>query len=365
MQVNSKTILAFFLAIVALSSCAFSPGMTISPTYTITPITPDLIYSQEMNELREKTRGATVQNDSKTYEYRIGPQDILAVTVWDHPELTIPAGEFRSAEAAGHLVDKNGYMFYPYAGLVHVAGKTMGEVRQKLTRSIRSAITEPQLDVRVAAFRSQKAYVVGEVNKPGLLPITDTPLRVVEAVNLAGGVKDSADMQNVTLNRNGKVRKIDLLAIYEKAEKSQNYILQDGDILQVPDRNLQKVFVLGEVVRPSSLILHKGRMSLSEAISDAGGVNQVTSNPARIFVVRGKSKVPEIYHLDSRSADALVLGDQFKLQPRDIVYVDTAGVTRWNRLIEQLVPTTTLLRNLSTIETEQDFDIVGNENLNE
>jgi polysaccharide export outer membrane protein len=322
------------------------------------PINHDLIYSQEVKQMREGTRDVTEQSGSTKYEYRIGPRDILAITVWDHPELTIPAGEFRSAEAAGHLVADDGTIFYPYAGLVHVGGKTMAEVRGILTQKLKSAITEPQLDVRVAAFRSQKAYVVGEVNEPGLIPINDTPLSVVEAVNLVGGVKDTADMLNVTLNRNGEVRKIDLLAIYEKAVTSENYILQDGDILQVPDRNLQKVFVLGEVVRPSSLILHKGRMSLSEAISDAGGVNQVTSNPARIFVVRGKTKSTEIYHLDSRSADSLVLGDQFKLQARDIVYVDTAGVTRWNRLIEQLLPTTELLRNLSTIETEQNLNIV-------
>lgn len=359
MQVNSKTILAFFLTIVTLSGCAF-PGMTISrsPKYVVKQITPDLIYSQEMNQLSTKSQGITTESDSKGYEYRIGPRDILAITVWDHPELTIPAGEFRSAEAAGHLVDEEGNIFYPYAGLVHVAGKTMGEVRGILTRRIKSAITDPQLDVRVAAFRSQKAYVVGEVNEPGLIPITDVPLRVVEAVNLSGGVKDTADMLNVTLNRNGKVRYINLQAIYEKADISENYILQDGDIVQIPDQNLQKVFVLGEVVRPSSLFLHKGRMSLSEAISDAGGVNQVTSNPARIYVLRGQSEVPEIYQLDSRSADALVLGDKFMLQARDIVYVDTAGVTRWNRLIEQLVPTTTLLRDLSTIETQQRLNII-------
>lgn len=362
MQVNRTTILAFFLTSLSLSGCAFSPGMTISPNYTVMPITHDLIFNQEIKSLRKKAEGVAGKNDFKAYEYRIGPRDILAITVWDHPELTIPAGEFRSAEAAGHLVAEDGTIFYPYAGLVHVAGKTMAEVRDILTRKLKTAITEPQLDVRVAAFRSQKAYIVGEVNEPGLIPISDTPLSVVEAVNLVGGVKDTADMLNVTLNRNGKVSKIDLLAIYENADTSQNYVLQDGDILQVPDRNLQKVFVLGEVVRPSSLIMHKGRMSLSEAISDAGGVNQVTSNPARIFVVRGQTKMTEIYHLDSRSADALVLGDQFKLRARDIVYVDTAGVTRWNRLIEQLVPTTELLGNLSRIETEQNLNfIVGDE----
>jgi len=101
--------------------------------------------------------------------------------------------------------------------------------------------------------------------------------------------------------------------------------------------------------------MNKGRMTLSEAISEAGGVDRVTSNPSRIYVIRGQQKSMEIFHLNSSSPEALILGDQFMLEPRDIVYVDTAGITRWNRVIEQLVPTTTLLRNISDIESKQ-FD---------
>ena len=363
-----KNIFTLFLSAL-ITGCALAPGMTMHDTPSIesgiykneagvkiTAITPGLILKQVSTNKKRSFNSALVEKKYKSqkhYKYKIGPRDILDITVWEHPELTIPSGAFRSAEAAGHLVAEDGTIFYPYAGLVKVAGKTVLQVRKILTKKISKAVVRPQLDVRVAAFRSQKAFVVGEVTAPGPQSISDVPLTVVEAVNKAGGVSRDADMINVTLNRDGKAIKIDLLAMYEQGDITQNLILKDGDILNVPSRTQQKIFVMGEVVRPSSILMEKGRMTLSEAISDAGGVDRVTSNPDRIFVIRGEQKTFEIFHLNSRSPEALILGDQFILKPRDIVFVDTAGVTRWNRVIEQLVPTSTLLRNISDVESEQ------------
>lgn len=341
-----------FVIIFALSGCAFAPGMTMSTLSSqidIKPISIELIQQMEAQRSREnaQTEGDITLKTPQQYQYRVGPRDILSITVWDHPELTIPAGEFRTAEAAGHIIAEDGTIFFPYAGKVNVAGKTTSEVREILTRAISGKIANPQLDVRVAAYRSQRAYVVGEVKRPGVLPITDVPLSIVEAINLAGDITPEAALSGIALTRQGRVQHIDLQAIYERGDFSHNHLLQDGDILQIPDRNQQKVFVLGEVERPSALLMHKGRMTLAEAIGEAGGVDRGTSNPGRIFVIRGNPKQPEIYHLDGNSADSLILGDQFSLKPRDIVYVDTAGVVRWNRVIEQLLPTVDLLNAAS------------------
>lgn len=354
MKINYFVVVSFFM----LSGCSLAPGMTMegapeTPNVNIMQISANLIYQQELNEEVQPNRlekQKQREQEKLQYQYRIGPRDVLSIIVWDHPELTIPAGEFRSAEAVGHLVAEDGSIFYPYVGTVMVADKTVAEVRKTLTERIGKTITKPQLDVRVAAFRSQKAYIVGEITKPGPQPITDIPLTIVGAVNQAGGVTENADMINVTLNRNGNVYPIDLLSVYEHGDLSRDFVLRDGDIIHIPDRNQQKVFVLGEVSRPASYLMNKGRMTLAEAISDAGGVDRLSSNPARIFVIRGENNVPEIYHLDSSSPEALILGDKFKLKPRDVVYVDTAGITRWNRVIQQLLPTTQLLQNLSTID---------------
>lgn len=314
----------------------------------ITPITANLIVNQH----RAAPPPPAAQTDAAAaYQYRIGPRDILTITVWDHPELTIPAGEFRSAEAAGHLVGEDGILFYPFVGEIKVTGMTVDQLRRVLTQRLSQYIEDPQLAVRVAAYRSQRIYLVGEVRQPGILPITDIPLTIVEAINVAGGITEIADLRHIILTRDGETRVVDLLALYERGDVSQNLLLRHGDVLHVPDINYYKVFVMGEVAVPSTRLMHHGRMTLAEALSDAGGVDRVTSNPGRIFVIRGAPQnpeipqagenqgKPEIFHLDAKSPDALLLAEGFQLSPRDVVYVDVANISRWNRVITQILPT--------------------------
>lgn len=315
-------------------------------------ITPAVLRNQTLNdrtELAQKGVHDLVSN-SDTYTYKIGPQDILSITVWDHPELTIPAGEFRTAEAAGHLVAEDGTIFYPFVGKVKVSGLTLAEIRQMLTQRLSSQIRNPQLDVRIAAYRSQRAYVVGAVASPGVQPITDIALTVLEAISRAGDVTQNSDMTNVTLTRDNVTYDIDLLAMYEYGDLTQNVILQHGDVLSIPDQNLQKVFVLGAVARPSTQLMHKGRLTLAEAISDAGGFNEKESNPSRVYVVRGTSADPQIYHLDARSPGALILADQFRLSARDIVYVETSGEIRIAERLDRLSILSRIVRDLSAID---------------
>ena len=176
---------------------------------------------------------------------------MLSVTVWDHPELTIPAGEFRSPESTGHPVTSDGKMFYPHVGTIAVGGKTLPEVREELTQRLTRVIQNPQLDVRVASFRGKKVQVTGEVMGPAALPINDVPMRALDAITFAKGFTPEADMQNVILTRAGKTYRLDLQAVNERGQVGNNWLLQDGDVLHVTDRRENRVFVLGEVKKPA------------------------------------------------------------------------------------------------------------------
>lgn len=190
-------------------------------------------------------KGVPMKNEPYT-QYRVGPRDILNITVWDHPELTIPAGEFRSAESAGNVVGEDGTFFYPYVGVVLAAGRTVEDIREELTKRLSKYIEFVQLDVRVAAYRSQRVYVVGEVATPGVQLVKDIPLTVLEAINNAGGVNQDADLRNIILTRDDKTYSINLLNLYEGGDITQNVLLRHGDVLNVPDNSLNKVFVLGD-----------------------------------------------------------------------------------------------------------------------
>ncbi len=389
MQIKILTILIILVALSQLAACTVIPGQhlrhfstqsssempvtenneTILKKLNIKTIDAQLIVDLEKDFNNRSLGPDNVANHyfdyrigSKTIkgvptkepfsQYRVGPRDILTITVWGHPELTIPAGEFRTAESAGNVVGEDGTFFYPFAGVVHAAGRTVEEIRDELIRKLSKFIEEVQLDVRVASYRSQRAYIVGEVTQPGIQLVQDIPLTVLEAINRAGGVTPIADLRNITLTRDDKTYSINLLSLYEGGDTSQNVLLQHGDVLNVPDNQLNKVFVLGETtlgrgfgVRPRSLIMNKARMTLTEALSDGGGIDQLTADAARVFVFRSALGKSEIFHLNAKSPDAFILADRFPMQPRDVVFVDRAPGIRWNQIIGQIQPTVNLLNS--------------------
>jgi polysaccharide export outer membrane protein len=79
-------------------------------------------------------------------------------------------------------------------------------------------------------------------------------------------------------------------------------------------------------------------MTLAQALSESNGVDFNTSNTEEIYVIRAGQTKPEIFQLDGESPDAMILAEQFSLQPHDIVFVGTAGVTQWSRVLNQLLP---------------------------
>ncbi|MDY6816498.1 MAG: polysaccharide export protein [Pseudomonadota bacterium] len=353
------------VTVLGLAGCAFAPGSHIdtggwNPSYESPPeedfshlvkvrrIGPDTLRNAIVADVPPPAR-ELIREDSD-YEYRIGIGDILQVTVWDHPELTIPAGSQRSSSESGNVVNENGTIYYPYIGYVHVAGLTPIEVREKIANRLARYIESPQVDVSVADFRSQRIYVSGAVDEPGVYPLTNVPTRLVDAISQAGGLDTGADWRNVTLTRNGRDYRLSLKAVYENGNKLHNVLLQQGDVVNVPLGDDQKVFVLGEVGSTQTLPMGRNGLTLAEAISDAGGLNERQSDATGVFVVRRAGNASpdsdyliDMYQLNLKDATALVLADGFPLQNRDMVYVTAAPLARWNRVISLLVPSFTAL----------------------
>lgn len=376
---TTRKLLYLMMLSIMISGCVLAPGMqTLDLQRTgevrdadgqVVPRGIQAINAKLINSLREKSsadsspstttkassmasltsnQSSRAQQKAQEYVYRVGPADILTIIVWEHPELTIPAGAERTAEQAGTVVESDGTIYFPYAGVIQVAGKTLPQIREMLTEKLSTFIEDVKLDVRMAQYNHKRVYVVGEVKQPSTQAINNIPPTIVEMINGAGGFSDEADRQTVTFTRDGETHRVDLLALYEKGDISQNVMLQSGDVVNVWDRSSTKIFVMGEVMQPGSYFVDKGRKSLAEALSDAGGVNPNTSDPGQVYVFRQKKdQAAEVFHLNAASPDALLLADQFALSPRDIIYVDAADVVRWARVIQNISGTASTLNQAS------------------
>ena len=368
MALSCKTIVTSF-ALLAMTGCTIIPGSHFEgiesgeqvdnvekelEKVNIQIIDSSLINQQKQSQVTNFTPSSLDGVDTSNYEYKLGVGDALTIGVWDHPELTIPAAVQRTAEFDGFRIDPDGTITFAYAPNIPAAGKTVKEVRRELVQRLSRVIEEPQIDVKVVGFRSQKAYVTGEVNNPGVLPVTDIPLTLIDALNKAGGLTESADWRTVTFTRGDKTEVLKLDDFYAKGDISQNRLLKHGDIVHVNRNDAQKVFVLGDVKRAGTVEVNRYGLSLAQALSETGGINENTADANGIFVLRKRDLntdgvIADVYQLHAKNMTALVYAEQFKLKPSDIVYVTSAPLARWNKVLSLLLP------SLSTVDAIDDL----------
>ncbi|OLL32967.1 sugar ABC transporter substrate-binding protein [Burkholderia sp. SRS-W-2-2016] len=303
-----------------------------------------------LKQMRADQQAMTVSPDvaslfGKPAVYKVGPGDVLQIVVWDHPELAAALGQpttsSRTGDAMpGFLIDENGDVQFPYAGNLHVAGKDVSTIQRELHQRLSKVYQKPEVTVRVASFRNAQVMVDGEVRTPGSQSVTDVPMSLTNAIGLSGGFTTTADRSRLDLIRDGKTYQLNLDDMIKHGRNPSDIYLRAGDLLRINAREDSGVYVMGEVNKPATVLpLRNGSLTLSQAISDGGSFDSNTAAAQQLFVIRNStSDSPQIYHLDASSPVAMLLANQFELQPKDIVYVGQGGLVRFNRVLNLLLP---------------------------
>jgi polysaccharide export outer membrane protein len=273
------------------------------------------------------------------WDYKVGVGDILNVIVFDHPELTLPAGPQRSAEETGFRVQSDGTFFYPFIGQVQAKGKAPEEIRAEVTDRLSEFIPDPQLEVRVAAFNSQSVVVSGEVKAPNRQVLTTVPVTLVEAVTAAGGATELGDTRRVSIQRGTSRYIVDLEGYLSAGIKQNNPTLRNGDVVNVPRRRAEEAYLLGQVQKPNVIDLSREPVTLTQAITRQGGLIEVRADARGVFVFRQRRPgIITVFQLETSDPTGMLLGTRFVLEPSDVIYIIRSPLQKWNDAISGLLP---------------------------
>lgn len=198
-------------------------------------------------------------------EYRLGAGDVVRITVYQNPDLTL---ETRVTEA--------GVISYPLLGNVRLGGLSVTASEKLVADGLRSGnfVKQPQVNIVVVQVRGNQANVLGQVNRPGRYPIETADMRLTDLLAAAGGTAlGGGDLVVVTGTRGGERFRIevDLPSLFGAGARQNDPTIQNGDIVWVERQPL--VYIYGEAQKPGPMRLERG-MTLMQALSTGGGLTQ-------------------------------------------------------------------------------------------
>ena len=265
-------------------------------------------------------------------EYHIGKNDVLNIFVVGHPEMSSQRVDL--GQIAGTVVQKDGHVYLPVIGRLKAEGLSVVEFSKALREAAAQFILDPQVSVEILQYGSQKFYVLGEVPKPGAFPV-DGDTTLLEAIGLAGGTAPEADLESAYVLRGGQLLPISLADILLRGDVSRNVLMRDGDVVFIPDGSDKRVYVLGEVRKPSVVPVRRDKVTLAAALAAAGGLTPAEGR-REIAVLRGGHARPVVYTVDLEKA--LLVDEQIALRPGDRIIVAPTGLSTSSKYMRQILP---------------------------
>lgn len=299
----------------------------------------------------------------------------------------------------GYTVQDDGAIAIPDVGRIELAGLTLEAAEAEVFQTLVENQIDPSFSIEVAEFNSKRVSIGGAVAKPAVVPITLASLTLEEALAATGGfaTKDQ-EFASIRLYRDGTLYQVPLTEYFKRPavqktrlaagdsifvdvayelDQAQAYFQEQITLAQFKQQgriqalnelnaevNLRRasldearsnfqvrlaadavdrdyVYLAGEVANPSRFALPFAQQaSLADALFSEGGFSTETGNPSQIYVLRGQGNGPRVsaYQLDAKNVANLVMATKLQLRPDDIIFISEQPITRWNRVVQQIVP---------------------------
>ena len=257
------------------------------------------------------------QKDSASAEgstvLRLGPGDLVEVNVYNVPELTSKA-----------RVSSSGDVYLPLIDYVHVAGLSTDEAQQLIEKKLADGgfVKGPHVTLFVDEYASQGASLLGEVVKPGIYPVMG-PVRLFDLISAAGGVTDRAG-NSATITHRSRPDKPLTVALAKNLEDipQSNVQMFPGDTVVV--RRADIIYVVGDVARPSGLLIDRGSLTVLQAIALAGGTTRTSKLNGTKIIHKGPDGITE-KHVALKKILEAKLAD-VPLNADDILFVPSSSI---------------------------------------
>jgi polysaccharide biosynthesis/export protein len=278
----------------------------------------------------------------------IGIGDSVSVTIWEAsagglfsaPLISdkVSAGS-NSAMIPEQMVGRDGGITVPYAGRIHVTGKTTRAVQKTIEQALEGKAIQPQVLVNVTKAVSNSVSVDGEVSAGARIPLSVKGDRVLDVVAEAGGIRAPVNETFVELSRGSTTSRIPLITIINYPR--ENIYLRPNDVLTLV-RDPQTFIAYGATGQNAEIPFNADGITLAQALSKAGGLLDSRSDPRGVFVFRYEVEsvarqfdphsplverghlTPVVYRLNLADANSLFLEQNFRIVNRDLIYVSNA-----------------------------------------
>ena len=207
------------------------------------------------------TEPSAGNTSARATSLQLGIGDLVEMTVYNVPELTTKT-----------RVSSTGDMYCPLIGYMHVAGLTTEQAQAAIEERLAAYVKNPHVTIFVQEYASEGASVLGEVAKPGIYPVLGQQ-HLFDLISAAGGLTEKAGRSLTVTHRSDPDHPVTVELPRNLTDNAEtNVAVFPGDTIIV--RKADIVYVVGDVLRPSGLLMDSGGLTVLQAVALAGGTSK-------------------------------------------------------------------------------------------
>ena len=329
--------------------------------------------AQRVFEAQDRSLFSNTIRSARTLMNRVGPGDMVAVSIWEAPPATLFGTSTMAAQGAHsvagkvsfpqQMVNELGAISIPFAGQIKVAGYSPQEIERKIADRLEGKANQPQVLVRVVRDASSTVTVVGDVAKSIRMPLTPKNERLLDALAASGGPRDSIAKTSIQLTRGHQSHSLPLERVIK--DPRQNIRLAAGDVITINSRPYS-YSILGAAWRNMEVDFEAKGISLAQALARGGGVKDHVADATGVFIFRFEhpavlldekksrnaykhQKMPVIYRLNMKDPGAFLVAQRFPIRDKDVLYVSNASAVGLKKFLSILHSVNGVVRGGMTI----------------